>query len=261
MKLSLLFILLISCSKAPISNRGQLKLIPESTLRLESERAYKDIIRKSRIDNYSTQARALKRVGKKIKLAVGSLFKSKESKKFLEDYQWEFNLIKDSQINAWAMPGGKVAFYSGIMPICGTDAGLAVVMGHEIAHALVGHGNERASAMLVQQFGLAALDELYLKKKAGKNRELILAGLIGGLTVGAQLPFSRYQESEADKIGLILMAEAGYDPREAIHFWQRMGTASLNKTPEFLSTHPGHDTRIENIKKALPEALQHYKSY
>ncbi len=238
-----------------------MKLIPESTLRAEAEVSYQETLKKSQVDRFSSDAQAVKRVGKRIQTAVESYFgQSRAGKEFLKDYKWEFNLIKDAQVNAWAMPGGKVAFYTGIMKICQDDEGIAVVMGHEIAHALMGHGNERATSLLIQNFGLMALDELYLKQKVeGRKRNLIIAGLMGGTTLGIQLPFSRFQETEADEIGLILMAYAGYNPEAAPKFWERMKKASGSSTPEFLSTHPSSEKRIQNLTSKLPEALRVYK--
>lgn len=201
----------------------------------------------------------VKNCGVRIQKAVETYMAQKNLQKQLEGFQWEFNLIESETINAFCMPGGKVAFYTGIMPLCKDEIGVAVVMGHEIAHAIANHGGERMSQGLLQQMGGVALS-VALKEKAESTQQLALAAYGAGSNVFGILPFSRLHETEADKLGIIFMAMAGYNPQEAPKFWQRM--AALNKgkkPPEFLSTHPSDQTRIDNLNKAMPEALTYYK--
>ena len=177
----------------------------------------------------------------------------------LKGFQWEFNTVESEEANAFCMPGGKVVFYTGILPICQDEAGVAVVMGHEVAHAIAKHGNERMSQGLVQQFGGVALS-VALSDKPAQTQQLFQTAYGVGSQVGVMLPFSRLQESEADELGLIFMAMAGYDPHEAPKFWERMSAKSSGGAPpEFLSTHPSHETRIRKLNKAIPKAMEYYK--
>jgi len=176
----------------------------------------------------------------------------------VKNYKWEFNLVNDKSVNAWCMPGGKIVFYSGIMPITKTEKGIAVVMSHEIAHAIARHGNERMSQQLALQAGGVTLAVL-LKDKPKEAQALFLAAYGVGATVGLSLPFSRKHESEADQMGLAFMALAGYDPHEAVSFWERMAANSSGQPPEWMSTHPSHETRIRKIKEYMPEAMKFYK--
>jgi len=201
----------------------------------------------------------VKNVGVKIQKAVEAYMAQNNWSDHLDGYQWEFNLIDEDIVNAWCMPGGKVAFYTGIMPICQDETGVAVVMGHEVAHAVANHGAERMSQGLMQQMGGVALD-VALHDQPGETRQMF--GMAYGLAsnYGAMLPFSRLHESEADKMGLIFMAMAGYDPREAPKFWERMAAESGGGAPpEFMSTHPSHDTRIKDLNDQIPEAMKYYK--
>jgi predicted Zn-dependent protease len=176
----------------------------------------------------------------------------------LRDYRWEFNIVEDSSINAWCMPGGKVVVYTGIMPVVQNETGLAVVMGHEIAHAVANHGQERMSQGLIAQMGGMALSAA-LQKKPEQTQALFMTAYGVGAQVGALLPYSRLQESEADHIGLIFMAMAGYDPHGALDFWRRMAnTGKGGAPPEFLSTHPSDETRIKKIEDLIPEAMTYY---
>ena len=177
----------------------------------------------------------------------------------IKNYRWEFNLIEnDKMVNAFCMPGGKVGVYTGILPITQNETGLAVVMGHEIAHAIAKHGNERVSQGLLAQLGGVALSTA-LSKNPGTTNQIFMAAYGVGANVGVLLPYSRLHESEADRIGLILMAKAGYDPREAVPFWQRMNEKGGPRPPEFLSTHPAPESRIKQIQDLIPEAMKYYK--
>ncbi|MFA7061951.1 MAG: M48 family metallopeptidase [Pedobacter sp.] len=201
----------------------------------------------------------VKRVGEKVQKAVEQYFADSGLREHLSDYKWEFNLVEDKQVNAWCMPGGKVVVYTGILPIARTEAGLAVVMGHEIAHAIAEHGNERMSQGLIAQLGGVALSTA-LSTKTAATQQLWMTVYGVGAQYGAILPYGRLQESEADHLGLIFMAMAGYDPHEAVPFWERMAAQKGGKAPpEFLSTHPADATRIENIKRLIPKAMEQYE--
>jgi predicted Zn-dependent protease len=201
----------------------------------------------------------VKRVGGRISSAVEKYLAGQNHSDLLEGYTWEFNLVKDSSVNAWAMPGGKVAIYNGILPVTQNENGLATVMGHEVAHAVAQHGNERMSQALLTQLGGVALS-VALSQNPSQTNDLFLAAYGIGTQVGILLPYSRLHESEADRLGLIFMAMAGYDPRDAVAFWQRMAAQSKGGAPpEFLSTHPAHETRIDQIMQYLPEAMKYYR--
>jgi len=200
----------------------------------------------------------VKQTGAKIQNAVERYMADNNLSSRLNGYKWEFNLVEDEQVNAWCMPGGKVVVYSGILPVTADEAGLAVVMGHEIAHAIAEHGNERMSQQLLQQIGAVGL-MVAMKDEPAQTQALWLTVYGVGTTVGVILPYSRTQESEADHLGLIFMSMAGYDPHIATAFWQRMAKSGGATPPEFLSTHPSYDTRINNINSWIPEAMKYYK--
>jgi predicted Zn-dependent protease len=245
------------CSKVPVTGRQQLNLIPSSTILSMSNNEYDTFLKEHRLSGDTQQTETVRRVGGRIQRAVESYFRQNNLSSQLAGYEWEFNLVEDKAANAWCMPGGKVVVYTGILPITRTEAGLAVVMGHEIAHAVAEHGNERMSQGLLTQLGGMALSEA-LSSKPTQTRQLWMTAFGVGTQVGALLPFSRLQETEADRLGLIFMAMAGYDPNEAVSFWQRMSASSSGAPPEFLSTHPSDKTRIDNIKKTIPEAMRYY---
>ena len=258
--ISILFLLfLIACATVPVTGRKQLNLIPNSEMLSMSFQQYDDFIKTNKLSTNKNQSNTVKRVGERIKNAVNQYFQSQGLADNLKDYSWEFNLVESDQVNAWAMPGGKVVVYTGILPITRDETGLAVVMGHEIAHAVAQHGNERMSQLLLTQLGGLALSKA-LEEQPQLTRDLALTAYGVGTTVGVLLPYSRTQESEADRLGLIFMAMAGYNPNSAVDFWQRMAAMKGGEAPpEFLSTHPSDQTRINDIKKHLPEALQYYK--
>ncbi|WP_245598697.1 M48 family metallopeptidase [Sporocytophaga myxococcoides] len=248
----------IGCSKVPVTGRKQLDIVPNSQVLALAKSEYNEFLKTNKVVNNTSQAEEVEKVGRNIANAVEAYLKKEKQTKLLEGYNWQFNLVEDPQINAWCMPGGKVVVFTGIMPITQSEAGLATVMGHEIAHAVARHGNERMSQGLTAQLGGVALD-VALSSKPDQTRNLFMAAYGVGANVGILLPYSRLQESEADRIGLIFMSMAGYDPAEAINFWERMEKASQGgEPPEFLSTHPSHKTRIEELKKQLPEALKYY---
>lgn len=250
--------ILLSCSSVPLTGRKQLSIIPSSEMLSMSFQQYDEFLKTNKISSDVNNTEMVKKVGLKIKSAVEQYFAENKLSDRLKGYNWEFNLIESSEINAWCMPGGKVVVYTGILPLTQDESGLAVVMGHEIAHAIAEHGNERMSQVLLTQLGGEALSEA-LSSQPQQTRNLWL-GVYGlGAKVGVLLPYSRTHESEADRLGLIFMAMAGYDPNVAVGFWERMAAQKQGQASiEFLSTHPSDQTRIEDIKKTLPEALKYY---
>lgn len=252
-----LAIILTACHKVPITGRKQVSLIPESELIGMSLTSYKEFLTKTP-PVASADAQLVKKVGGNIAKAVEAFMKEKGQSDRLTGYKWEFNLVNDKAVNAWCMPGGKVVVYSGLLGVTQTEAALACVMGHEIAHAVARHGNERMSQGMLVQLGGVALD-VALSQKTQLTRDLF-AQSYGITSQLGMLKYSRVHESEADKMGLIFMAIAGYNPAEAVAFWERMSKASGGaKPPELLSTHPSDDTRIADIKAFLPQALKYYK--
>lgn len=258
--LVLLFSLIfIACSTVPITGRKQLSIIPGSQIQAMSFSNYNEFLNNNKVIHSGKDAEMVKRVGKKIQTAVESYFTQKKMSSALKGYAWEFNLVDDPNVNAWCMPGGKVVVYSGILPVTKNEAGLAVVVGHEVAHAVAGHGNERMSQGLMVQFGGMALEKA-LEQKPEATRQLYMSAFGMGAQLGVMLPYSRLHESEADHLGLIFMAMAGYDPHIAVDFWQRMAANKDGQAPpEFMSTHPADATRIKQIKKLLPKALKYYQ--
>ncbi|NJN25978.1 MAG: M48 family metallopeptidase [Cyclobacteriaceae bacterium] len=260
----ILFVILLTfigynCATVPLTGRKQLSLIPNSELLPMSFSNYQSVLDSAKISNSKQQTAMIKTVGHNIQRAVEEFMAQNNASGQLKGYAWEFNLIEDNTVNAWCMPGGKVVFYTGIMPICEDETGVAVVMGHEVAHAIANHGSERMSQGLIQQMGGEALS-VALAQKPAETRALFGAAYGIASNYGAMLPFSRLQESEADQMGLIFMSMAGYDPREAPKFWERMASLSGGSAPpEFMSTHPSHGTRIKDLNDQIPEALKYYK--
>lgn len=250
---------LIQCSTVPLTGRKQLSLIPGSTMLSMSYQQYDEFLKTHPKSTNQSQVNMVRNVGSRIQRGVEQYFAQNGLSKDLAGYKWEFNLVESPDVNAWCMPGGKVVVYSGILPITQDESGLAVVMGHEIAHAVAEHGNERMSQGLVTQLGGIALSEA-IKTKPQQTQALYMTAFGLGAQVGVLLPFSRTHESEADRLGLIFMAMAGYDPNTAVSFWERMAQQKKGGAPpEFLSTHPSDATRINKIKQALPEAMKYYK--
>jgi len=249
---------ILSCAKVPISGRKQVILLPESELMSMSLVQYKTFLQENPPEADAMEnTKQVKRVGTRIAHAVEKYMKDNNQSKRIKNYKWEFNLVNQNVVNAWAMPGGKVVVYQGILPIAQTDEGLAVVMGHEIAHAIARHGNERMSQGILAAAGGVAI-AVYMKDKPKETQALFLGAYGVGTGLGI-LAYGRNQESEADKLGMVFMAMAGYQPKEAIPFWERMkAVGGGGSVPEFLSTHPGHDTRIERIKEWLPNAESYY---
>jgi len=246
-----------SCTTVPLTGRKQLNMIPESQLVAMSLTSYSDFLSQNQLSDNRLQTQMVKQVGDNIADAVQAYLDENGLGSRVAGYQWEFNLVEDDIANAWCMPGGKVVVYSGILPITQSEEGLAVVMGHEIAHAIARHGNERMSqGLLIETGGLAlaaAVDE-----KPAETQALFMAAYGVGAQVGISLPYSRSHETEADKLGLIFMAMAGYNPQEAIDFWTRMSQMGGQKPPEFLSTHPSDQTRIQDLQAFMPEAMKYF---
>jgi len=244
---ALLLLGAVACQTVPLTNRSQLLLIPEGTELQLGLSSYQDILKKARVSHDPALNEQVTRVGTRIAEATGRT-----------DYRWEFRVLEDKQANAFCLPGGKVAVYTGILPITRDDAGLAAVLGHEVSHAIARHGGERISQQLAVQGGLLATQAALVGHDA-RTTQWVAAGLGAGATVGVLLPWSRLQESEADHLGLIYMARAGYHPQAARDLWVHMASQGGPRQPEFLSTHPAPQTRIAQIEAWIPEALQHYR--
>ncbi len=255
-----LFILLIfsfSCSNVPFTGRKQLVAIPTSQMMSLSAESYNQVLQENEVSDNQNYKYMVESVGKKMSAAVEDYLRSNGQTSRIENFNWKFTVLKSEMLNAWCMPGGQIAFYDGIMPVCEDETGVAVVMGHEIAHAIARHGNERMSQQLFIQLGGVALSEA-LKNEKEKTMQLAMIAFGVGTTLGVQLPYSRKHESEADEMGLYFMAMAGYDPREAPVFWERMEAQGGERPPEFLSTHPHPGNRINDLQKHMPKALEYY---
>ena len=249
----------VSCATVPITGREALHLVPESELLTLSLQQYREVLKESKLSKDREKTAMVRKVGGNIARAAEAFLQENGRQDAVGNYRWEFNLIEDDNtVNAWVMPGGRAAVYTGILPYTRDETGLAVVLGHEVAHALADHGNERMSQGLLQQMGGMALAAA-LSAKPKETQGLAMAAFGVGATVGFILPYSRLHESEADRIGLTLMARAGYDPRAAVPFWERMNQAPGSRPPDFLSTHPAPETRIADIRAHLAEAMPYYK--
>ena len=258
MKLKNVFIILgtvgliFSCATNPFTGKKTMALVPNSQLFPTAFAQYDQFLSENKVVTGTTDAAMVTRIGQKIAVAAERWLNANGNVGYLNDYKWEYNLVNDATVNAWCMPGGKIVVYTGILPITKNEAGLAAVMGHEVAHALANHGQQRMSAAYVQQ-GVAIAGNVAIKDEQSRNAFNQYYGV--GTEVGLMLPFSRSHETEADKIGLYLMAIAGYNPDEAAELWKRMSAASgPSSTPEMLSTHPSNDSRIANLTSLAPEA-------
>ena len=248
------FLLVVACKTNPFTGKKNLNFYPNSQIFPAAFQQYNQVLSESNVVTGTPEARLINKVGDKIAIAAERYLNANGYQGYLDDYKWEYNLIKDDQVNAWAMPGGKIAFYTGIMPIAEDEAGVAAIMAHEVAHALADHGAQRMSAAQLQQLGAVA-GNVALSGKSQETQQIFNQAYGLGSQVGVMLPFSRGHETEADRIGLTLMAIAGYEPAEAADLWRRMkANAGGQAPPEFLSTHPSSDTRIRNIEKWAPQA-------
>ncbi|WP_460558201.1 M48 family metallopeptidase [Ferruginibacter profundus] len=253
--------ILQACKTVPVTGRKQLNLVPNAMIQAMAFSQYDSVVKISNtLSQYDTRAQMVTRVGSKIQKAVEAYMQQNNMSKEIKSFKWEYNTINEETINAWCMPGGKVVVYTGLLPVTQNETALAVVMGHEIAHAIARHGNERMSEGLLINLGGLVLEEA-LKEKKQETQLLFLGLYMIGSNLAIALPNSRMQESEADKLGLIFMSMAGYNPEEAIPFWQRMAAQNKgNKLPQFLSTHPSDETRIKKLSALIPEIkTQYYK--
>ena len=251
----------IACTKNAVTGRSQFKLLPESQLQSMALTQYQQFLSTNKVvaSTANRDAEMVSRVGERIRHAVESYYASKGLSNDLEGYHWEYHLVENNEANAWCMPGGKIVVYTGLLPYTQNEAALAVVIGHEVSHAIFNHGNERMS----QALGVQAVDlglQVAMANKPTETSNLFLAAFGAGAQVGLLLPFSRKHELEADHWGLNWAAMAGYNPQEAIPLWERMEKAGGGqRPPEFLSTHPSEGKRIDQLNKFMPEALKFYK--
>ncbi len=251
-------LLLESCGSVPFTGRRQLQLVSNEEVLALSLQQYQEFMRTAPVERGTPNAQMVNRIGNRIANAVKTFYTNNGYASELDDYTWQFNLVKDNSVNAFAMPGGKVVVYSGLLPVTQTEDALAVVIGHEIAHVLARHSNERLSQQVAIQYGGTIAGGLLGNSQVMQQLGSTVFGL--GAQYGVMMPYARTQEYEADEIGLILMAIAGYDPRVAVPFWTRMAQSSSGgKTPEFLSTHPSDSKRIARIESIMPNVLKYYK--
>ncbi|HET8735862.1 MAG TPA: M48 family metallopeptidase [Pricia sp.] len=255
----MLFIGVAACKTNPFTGKKTLNFYGNSQIFPMAFAQYDEFLNEHKVIENTPEAKMITKVGQRISSAAERWLSANGYQGYLKDYKWEYNLVKDETVNAWCMPGGKIVFYTGILPICDGETGVAVVMGHEVAHALADHGAQRMSAGTLQQLG-AVVGNVAIQDPQKRNIFNQAYGI--GSTVGVMLPFSRSHETEADRIGLQIMAIAGYDPAEAAELWKRMKAASGGQAPpEFLSTHPSNDTRINNLTEWAPLAKKEAKKF
>jgi predicted Zn-dependent protease len=247
-----IFMFAAACTTNPFTGKQTLALVPNSQILPMAFQQYDQFLKENKVITGTSDAQMIKNIGQKISVAAERYLTANGYAGYLQDYRWEYNLVQDPAVNAWCMPGGKIVFYTGILPIAQGEAGVAAIMGHEVAHALANHGQQRMSAGQLQQLGAVA-GNIALSNDP-KNQNIFNQAYGIGTTVGVMLPFSRSHETEADRIGLTLMAIAGYDPIVGAQLWERMSAAGGGAPPEFLSTHPSDQTRIANITQWAPEA-------
>jgi predicted Zn-dependent protease len=245
-------VLLSTCVSNPLTGKSTMALVNNSELFPMAFQEYEQFLSEHKVVTGTADARMVERVGRKIRAAAEKWFASEGQSGYLRDYRWEYHLVESNEVNAWCMPGGKIVVYTGILPLTRTEDGLATVMGHEVAHALLNHGQQRMSAGVLQQLGAAGLGIAVSGTSESTQALTMLAYGVGSQVLGT-LPFSREHESEADHYGLILMAIAGYKPDESVPFWERMA-AKGGGAPEFLSTHPSDATRVRQLREWIPEA-------
>jgi len=251
----------VACTTVPITGRKQMNLLPESQMMGMAVTSYSQFLSQNpALPATDAKVQQVKRVGEKVAAAAKRYLEAKGATDRIAGFKWDFNVVNSNEVNAWCMPGGKVVFYTGILPICQDENGIAVVMGHEVAHAIARHGNERMSQGLLVQAGGMALD-VALSQKPEQTRALFGQAYGLGATVGAILPFSRLHESEADEMGLIFTAMAGYDAAKAVPFWQRMSKIGGQRPPEFLSTHPDPEKRSEKLAEQVRVAQAYARKY
>lgn len=245
--------MILSCATNPFTGKKTMAFVPDSSLFASSFQQYTEFLKEHKVVTGTSDAQMVQRVGGKIRKAAEQWLSAHGHSDYLKDYKWEYKLVQDDAVNAWCMPGGKIVVYTGLLKVSRNEAGLATVMGHEVAHALANHGQQRMSASLLQQLGAVGVTAA-TGKSSEETRQLAMMAYGAGSSVAGMMPFSRKHESEADRIGLTLMAIAGYNPSEALSFWKRMSSQGGSSVPEMLSTHPSDATRISNIQKLIPEA-------
>tara|TARA_R110002049_G_scaffold76250_1_gene196068 strand:- start:15737 stop:16555 length:819 start_codon:yes stop_codon:yes gene_type:complete len=254
-----LVLLAVSCATNPFTGKKTMALVPNSQLFPTAFAQYDQFLTDNKVVKGTKDAEMVTRVGQRIAVAAERWLNANGYAGYLNDYKWEYNLVDDKTVNAWCMPGGKIVVYTGILPIAKNETGLAAIMGHEVAHALANHGQQRMSAGMLQQFGAVA-GNIAIKDEESRNAFNQYYGV--GSQVGLMLPFSRSHETEADKIGLYIMAVAGYNPDEAAELWKRMKANSGGEAPpEFMSTHPSNDSRIANLTALAPKAKEEAKKF
>ena len=251
---SLILLLVVACAKNPFTGKNTMAFVPNSQIFPSSFQQYSQFLSENKVIKGTTDAKRIETIGTKIKTAAERWLNANDNAGYLEGYVWEYNLVDSKELNAWCMPGGKIVFYTGILPICKDDAGIAAVMGHEVAHALANHGQQRMSAGLLQQLGAVGA-QMAVGNQDQQTQSMVMQAYGVGSQVGGMLPFSRSHESEADQIGLTLMAIAGYDPINAVKVWERMSALSNGQAPpEILSTHPSNQSRINELTALIPTA-------
>ncbi len=254
--LLLTVVLVCACKTSPFTGKKTLNFVSNDQLFPMAFQQYDQFLSENKVLNGTTDAAMVKRVGEKIAVAAERYLTAKGYPGYLQDYRWEYNLVEDEAVNAWAMPGGKIVVYTGILPITQTEKGLAMVMGHELAHALADHGAQRMSAAQLQQIGAVGTAVAVGGQTAEKQQQIMQLYGVGSQVAG-MLPFSRSHETQADEIGIVIAAIAGYDPYEAANLWRRMKAASGGQAPpQILSTHPSNDSRIANLTRMAPVAVQ-----
>ena len=260
--LSLVAAVLVSCgttNTVPITGRQQTLMVSDGDILSLSTQQYSEFMKSAKLSTNAANTAMVQRVGRNLATAVTNYLRSAGLQNDLQYYKWQFNLVQDKQVNAWCMPGGLICVYEGILPVTQDEASLAIVLGHEIAHAVARHSAEQMSTQMKQQYGVQTLGALAGMLGIGNNTVALGQAIAAQGLNFANLKYSRIHENEADHMGLIFAAMAGYDPRVATAFWQRMAAQSKNTTSEFLSDHPSDETRIRNIQGWMPEALKYYK--
>ena len=257
----LCFMLIFSCATNPFTGKKTMAFMPNSQLLPMAFAQYDQFLTDNKVLKGTSDAEMITRVGERISVAAERWLDANNYEGYLKDYKWEYNLVDDESINAWCMPGGKIVFYTGILPVAAGEAGVAAIMGHEVAHALANHGQQRMSAGMIQQAGAVGVAAV-TNDKSSTEQSIWMQAYGAGTSVGGMLTFSRSHETEADKIGLYLMAIAGYNPEEASQLWVRMKANSGSKAPkEFLSTHPSNDSRISNLKALAQDAKSEARKF
>lgn len=248
-----LLLLFLGCATNPFTGKSTLALVSNDQLFPMAFQQYGQFLQQNKVITGTLEAKRVEKVGMKIKAAAERYLTANGHAAVLQGYQWEYKLVDDKAVNAWCMPGGKIVFYTGILPITNDEATMAAVMGHEVAHALASHGAQRMSAGMLQQLGGVAV-AIGTSNQTPEQQQMWMQAYGVGSSVGGMLPFSRAHESEADQIGLTLMAIAGYDPKNAVTVWERMSAKGGQAPPEFMSTHPSNETRIAKITEQIPAA-------